>query len=100
MIDKEWYVYRYNINKKRIEKYNIFNHGSFAKDIENIINMLDGKVAAGTSRINLNVSDGVKDGEVREVHHHGRCDVGSAWAKGTVKNPECVDIPNTDAIDK
>ena len=37
MIDKEWYVYRYNINKKRIEKYNIFNHGSFAKDIENII---------------------------------------------------------------
>ena len=35
------------------------------KDIENIINMLDGKVAAGTSRINLNVSDGVKDGEVR-----------------------------------
>ena len=67
------------------------------KDIENIINMLDGKVAAGTSRINLNVSDGVKDGEVREVHHHGRCDVGSAWAKGTVKNPECVDIPNTDA---
>ena len=65
------------------------------KDIENIINMLDGKVAAGTSRINLNVSDGVKDGEVREVHH-----VGSAWAKGTVKNPECVDIPNTDAIDE
>ena len=41
-----------------------------------------------------------KDGEVREVHHHGRCDVGSAWAKGTVKNPECVDIPNTDAIDE
>ena len=70
------------------------------KDIENIINMLDGKVAAGTSRINLNVSNGVKDGEVREVHHHGRCDVGSAWAKGTVKNPECVDIPNTDAIDE
>ena len=37
MIDKEWYVYRYNINKKRIEKYNIFNHGSFAKDLEKII---------------------------------------------------------------
>ena len=65
-----------------------------------LVQLLDGKVAAGTSRINLNVSDGVKDGEVREVHHHGRCDVGSAWAKGTVKNPECVDIPNTDAIDE
>jgi len=42
------------------------------KDIENLMKMLDGKV---------------------EVHHHGRCDVGSAWAKGTVKNPECIDIP-------
>ena len=72
------------------------------KDIENIINMLDGKVAAGTSRINLNVTatDAFADGEIKEVHHHGRCDVGSAWAKGTVKNPECVDIPNTDAIDE
>ena len=37
--------------------------------------------------------DAFADGEIKEVHHHGRCDVGSAWAKGTVKNPECIDIP-------
>ena len=30
---------------------------------------------------------------LKEVHHNGSCDVGSAWAKGTVKNPECIDIP-------
>lgn len=63
------------------------------QDIENIINLLDGKVSSGTSRINIKVSDAVSDGEAKEIHHHGRCDVGSAWAKGTVKNPECVDMP-------
>lgn len=63
------------------------------QDIDNIINLLDGKASSGTSRINLNVSDNFSDGEVREVYHHGRCDVGSAWAKGTVKNPECIDAP-------
>lgn len=61
------------------------------QDIENIIKLLDGKVASGTSRINLKVSDVASEGEVKEVHHHGRCDVGSAWAMGTVKNPECID---------
>ena len=55
------------------------------KDIENLIKMLDGKVQSGTSRINVVASDNVADGEVKEIHHHGRCDVGSAWAKGTVK---------------
>ena len=46
------------------------------QDIENIIKLLDGKAASGTNRINLNVSEDVSDGEVREVYHHGRCDVG------------------------
>ena len=63
------------------------------KDIENLMKMLDGKVKAGTSRINVTATDAFADGEIKEVHHHGRCDVGSAWAKGTVKNPECIDIP-------
>ena len=63
------------------------------KDIENLMKMLDGKVEAGTSRINVTATDAFADGEIKEGHHHGRCDVGSAWAKGTVKNPECIDIP-------
>ena len=61
------------------------------KDIDNIIKMLDAQATAGTGRINLNVSDDFKEGDVKSVKHHGCCDVGSAWAKGTVTNPDCVD---------
>lgn len=32
----KWYVYYYNVNHKVIEKYNIFDHGGFRQDIENI----------------------------------------------------------------
>lgn len=32
----KWYVYYYNVNHKTIEKYNIFDHGGFRQDIENI----------------------------------------------------------------
>lgn len=56
------------------------------KDIENLIKMLDEKTEAGVSRINVQTSDNVEEGKAAEIHHHGRCDVGSCWAKGTVKN--------------
>ena len=61
------------------------------KDIENIINLLDGKTSGGVDRINLRVAQDEAGGE---VYHHGRCDVGSPWANGTVGNPECKDIPD------
>lgn len=32
----KWYVHYYNVNHKVIEKYNIFDHGGFRQDIENI----------------------------------------------------------------
>ena len=70
------------------------------KDIENLMKMLDGQVQAGTSRINVTASDNIQSGEIKKVSHHGRCDVGSAWAKGTVKNPECVDIPTEEEKDR
>ena len=70
------------------------------KDIENLMKMLDGQVQAGTSRINVTASDNIQSGEIKKVSHHGRCDVGSAWAKGTVKNPECVDIPTEEENDR
>lgn len=59
------------------------------QDITNIINILDGKVEAGASRIKINVSGEQEADSVKEVYHHGRCDVGSPWAKGTVKNFDC-----------
>lgn len=58
-------------------------------EIEDIINMLDTKTTSGVSRIKVNVSDKQKEGTVSTEYHHGRCDVGSPWAKGTVRNFGC-----------
>lgn len=52
------------------------------QDIENIIALLDGLTESGESRIKVQVVDG--EGEMlSHKYHHGRCDVGSPWAKGT-----------------
>ena len=59
------------------------------QEIENIINILDSKVEAGASRIKINMTEEQEANSVKEVYHHGRCDVGSPWAKGTVRNFEC-----------
>ncbi len=61
------------------------------KEIDDIVNMLDGKTASGISRIRVITSDDFQKGEIASVSHHGRCDVGSPWAKGTVKNEKAID---------
>lgn len=51
------------------------------QDIDAIIALLDGYVAAEGSRMKIQVTEG--DGKVLDKkYHHGRCDVGSPWAKG------------------
>lgn len=59
------------------------------KDIENIIDLLDGKVEGGVSRISLHISEEQQQGDVKELYHHGRCDVGSPWADGSIRNFDC-----------
>ena len=56
------------------------------KQIEDIINILDGKVNSEVSRIKINTSQDMETGSVSEQYHHGRCDVGSPWATGKIKN--------------
>ena len=52
-----------------------------AENVDDIIRILDDYAAAGGGRMKLNVVDG--DGEiVSRQYHHGRCDIGSPWAKG------------------
>jgi len=51
------------------------------KDIEEIIALLDGYVESEGSRMKIQVTEG--EGKVMDKkYHHGRCDVGSPWAKG------------------
>ena len=53
------------------------------KDIDNLLEILDGFCAAQESRMKLNISEEVASGDTKREYHHGRCDIGSPWAKGT-----------------
>ncbi len=52
------------------------------KEIDDIVNMLDGFIDKDVSRFKITTSEEMEEGEIKEVYHHGRCDVGSPWAKG------------------
>ena len=67
-------------------------------DIDNVVKMIDESMQSGVSRLHIGVNDKGSDnkegvtGNVKKEYHHGRCDVGSAFAKGTVTNCESIDI--------
>lgn len=56
---------------------------SDSKDIQNIIKLLDGFCQAQESRLTLQVSEKEAPESISRQYHHGRCDVGSPWAKGS-----------------
>ncbi len=60
-------------------------------DIEAVMKILDAFAAGGESRMKLEAVAGVEEGSVSKVHHHGRCDIGSPWARG-----ECFDAPEAE----
>ena len=64
-------------------------------EIDDFIAIIDGQMDKGVSRLKIFPSEEMKMGEVKENYHHGRCDVGSPWAKGTVKNFETIDCGGT-----
>lgn len=57
------------------------------KEIEEVIRMLDSKTEEGVSRIGICRVETEREDFVREVHHHGRCDIGSPFADGSIGNP-------------
>lgn len=52
------------------------------KEIEAVLQALDGFVKRGESRMKVEVSEKKEAGTVERTYHHGRCDVGSPWARG------------------
>ncbi len=61
-------------------------------EIDDVINMLDNMAKGGVSRIKVETSENIADGEVKKAYHHGRCDVGSPFASGHLfdaEDPEC-----------
>ena len=61
------------------------------EQINELIAMIDGKMQSGVSRLSVGFSEDLNTGVKRETYHHGRCDVGSPWAKGTVSNCDATD---------
>lgn len=51
-------------------------------DIEAVIGLLDRMTAGGDSRMKVNVVQSDSPGSIDRAYHHGRCDIGSPWAKG------------------
>ena len=60
-------------------------------EINEVIAMLDNKTNEGVSRIGVHRVETEREDYVKEVYHHGRCDVGSPFAKGTIKNEDAID---------
>lgn len=61
-------------------------------EIDDLINMIEGKMNDGVSRLKVGFSEELPDGQKKEAYHHGRCDVGSPWATGTVGNCNAIDV--------
>lgn len=57
-------------------------------EIDDVIGMLDNLAQGGVSRIKVETSESVADGEVKKAYHHGRCDVGSPFATGKLFDAE------------
>ncbi|MCR5128956.1 MAG: hypothetical protein K6B69_12745 [Lachnospiraceae bacterium] len=60
-------------------------------EVDELIDMIDQKMSSGVSRLSIGFSEDLQTGVKREAYHHGRCDVGSPWAKGTVSNCDVTD---------
>lgn len=55
---------------------------------EDLIIALDSMMDSGVSRLKIDMSEDISDGEMEKRYHHGRCDVGSPFATGKLFNFE------------
>ncbi|MBD5473694.1 MAG: hypothetical protein HDR20_12620 [Lachnospiraceae bacterium] len=62
------------------------------ENIDDVIRMLDNMTEKEISRMKIETSGEVREGETERTYHHGRCDVGSPFATGKLfdlEPPEC-----------
>lgn len=56
--------------------------GNEETDVAAIVKLLDQMTLGGDSRMKVTVVQDAQPGKAERTYHHGRCDVGSPWAKG------------------
>ena len=57
-------------------------------ELDDVIRMLDHMAQKEVSRIKIEISEKVPEGEIKKAYHHGRCDVGSPFATGRLYDLE------------
>lgn len=61
-------------------------------EVDDVIKMLDHLTQDGVSRIKVETSGEIAEGDQKKSYHHGRCDVGSPFATGQLfdaEEPDC-----------
>lgn len=71
-----------NIEMEKKETEGMDDKQREEQEITDMVKLLDGFADSGDSRLKINMSDELEEGQVQRVYHHGRCDVGSPWACG------------------
>ncbi len=61
-------------------------------EIDEVVDLIEQQMNKGVGRLKVQASDRLEQGQTKQTYHHGRCDVGSPWAKGTVSNCDAVDL--------
>lgn len=57
-------------------------------ELDDVIKMLDHMAQKEVSRMKIEISEKVPEGEIKKEYHHGRCDVGSPFATGRLYDLE------------
>lgn len=57
-------------------------------DIDMVVSQLDAMVSGEISRMKIETSKEIAQGEMKKAYHHGRCDVGSPFATGKLYDLE------------
>lgn len=50
---------------------------------EAMVRLIDEMMAGGVSRLKIREGENMDRDSLLKEYHHGRCDIGSPWAKGT-----------------
>ncbi|MBQ5311690.1 MAG: hypothetical protein ILP19_06575 [Oscillospiraceae bacterium] len=60
-------------------------------EIDALIDMIDGTMGNDVSRLSVQFSEKVAEGDKVKSSHHGRCDIGSPWADGSVSKCDIIE---------
>lgn len=65
-----------------IDKKMIVDTEGYDVDPDRIVELIDNMMVGGTARLKLKESEEIDRDTILKEYHHGRCDIGSPWAKG------------------